>query len=66
MLRFLVDGRTADLSTSAVQVDGKDANLTPFKTLVQSLHIKTGIENTKQVPLKTPFQDHYVRITRKA
>ena len=31
----------------------------------QDLHIKTGIEYTKRVPFKTPFQDHYVRITRR-
>ena len=66
MVRFLIDGRAADPSTSAVQVDGKDANLTPFKTLIQDLRIETGIENTKRVPFKTPFQDPYVHITRKA
>ena len=66
MVRFLVDGQTADPSTSVVQVDGKDANLTPFKTLVQDLRIEMGIENTKRVPFKTPFQDDHICITRKA
>ena len=52
----------ADLSTTAVQVDRKDANLTPFKTLIQDLHIEMGIENTKRVPFKTPFQDPYAYV----
>ena len=33
MEEFLVDGPEAELSPIAVQVDGKDTNLTPFKTL---------------------------------
>ena len=47
MGEFLKDSPEADLSTSVVQVDGKDANLTPFKTLVQDLHIKMSKENAK-------------------
>ena len=66
MGEFLIDGQEADLNTTAVHVDGKDTNLTPFKTLIQDLRIETGKENAKQVPFKTPFQDHYVRIMRKA
>ena len=62
MVRFLVDGQTADPSTSAVQVDGKDANLTHFKTLVQDLHIETGIENAKtssfQDPISRPLRTY--------
>ena len=47
MGEFLVDGQKADLSITAVQVDGKDANLTPFKTLIQDLHTETSKENAK-------------------
>ena len=66
MGEFLIDGQEADLSMSAVQVDRKDTNLTPFKTLIQDLRIKMSKENAKRVPFKTPFQDHYVCIMRKA
>ena len=66
MVRFLVDGQAADLSTTVAQVDGKDANLTPFKTPFQDPHTKMGKENAKRVPFKTPFQDTYVPIMRKA
>ena len=61
---FLVDSQEADLNMTTDHVDEKDANLTPFKTLIQDLHIEMGIENTKRVPFKTPFQDHYVHIMR--
>ena len=64
MVRSHVDGQAVDLTTTVGQVDGKDTNLTPFKTPFQDPRIKTGIENAKRVPFKTPFQDPYVRITR--
>ena len=56
MGEFLVDGPEADLSTTAVHVDGKDTNLTPFKTLIPDPCIETSKENAKWVPFKT-FQD---------
>ena len=59
--RVPVDGQEADLSTTTVQVDEKDANLTPFKTLVQDLCIEMSKENAKQVPFKT-FQDPHIWI----
>ena len=53
MGEFLIDGQEADLSTTVVHVDGKDANLTPFKTPFQDLCFEMGMENTKRVPFKT-------------
>ena len=64
MVRSHVDDQAVDLTTTAVQADRKDANLTPFKTPFQDPCIETGIENTNRVPFKTPFQDPYVCITR--
>ena len=39
MGEFLVDGPEAELRPAVVQVDRKDTNLTPFKTLFQDPHI---------------------------
>ena len=62
MGEFLVDGPEADLRPTAVHVDGKDANLTPFNTLIQDLCTEMGKENTKWVHFKTLFQDPHIWI----
>ena len=55
MVRFLVDGRAADLSTTAVQVDGKDTNLTPFKTPFQDPSYQNGHREHKMSSFQDPI-----------
>ena len=59
MGEFLIDGPKADLSTTVVHVDGKDANLTPFKTLIQDLHI----EMAKKMQNEFLSRPHFKTIT---